>query len=67
MHPQWDVLVEAGRCEEVCQGVEGMAIAAVLGEDQVGFEGARTSGTTASKQEIQDSSSVKGSRGTFTE
>jgi hypothetical protein len=56
--PAGHVLVEAGRGREVRQGVELVGVAAVLGEDQVGPEGAKHLGTTASKQEIQDSSSV---------
>ena len=38
------MLVEAGRCREVGQGVEGVAVAAVLGEDQVRVEGAKDLG-----------------------
>src|SRR5215210_6599860 len=40
----WHVLVEAGRRGEVGQGVEGVAVAAVLGEDQVRAEGAKSLG-----------------------
>src|ERR671916_388669 len=41
VHPLGHVLVEAGRSGEVRQGVEDMAVAAILGEDQVGAEGAK--------------------------
>src|SRR5829696_249082 len=44
VHPLGHVLVEAGRCGEVGKGVEGMAVAAVLGEDQVRTEGAKDLG-----------------------
>src|SRR5918994_7505870 len=41
VHPLRHVFVEAGRGREVRQGVEGVAVAAVLGEDEVGLEGAQ--------------------------
>src|SRR5215216_1912503 len=44
VHPMWHMFVEAGRCREVCQGVEGVSVAAVLGEDQVWTEGAKDFG-----------------------
>ena len=36
-----DVLVETHRRREVREGVEGVGVAAVLGEDEVGFEGSQ--------------------------
>src|ERR687897_174868 len=47
VYPVGHVLVEAGRCKEMCQGVEGMAVAAVLGEDEVRVKGAKGRGDHA--------------------
>src|SRR5919107_363819 len=47
VYPMGHMLVEAGRCTEVRKGVEGMAVAAVLGEDQVRVKGAKGRGDHA--------------------